>query len=162
KSLPLVLEMPAYRMPQVRVVARKTWKASARFLKDVGTVIVLVSAILWGLLKLPAPGQPADAPALERSVAAQIGHALEPVTMAAGFDWRINVGLIGSFGQRELMVSTLGVIFGLENAGDHPAPLSQRLREAKKPDGSSLYSTRNALALLAFFILAAQCMSTLA
>jgi ferrous iron transport protein B len=162
RSLPLVLEMPAYRMPQARVVARKAWKASTRFLKDVGTVIVAVSAILWALLTIPVPGQPKDGPPLERSVAAQVGRALEPASRAAGFDWRINVGLIGSFGQRELMVSTMGVIFGLENAGEDPAPLSQRLREAKKPDGSPLYTTRNALALLAFFVLAAQCMSTLA
>jgi ferrous iron transport protein B len=162
RSLPLVLEMPGYRVPQARVVARKAWKTATRFLRDVGTTIVVVSAILWALLRIPLPGAAPGASPVERSVAARVGSALEPVTRPAGFDWRINVGLIGAFGQREVMVGTLGVIFGLEEAGDDPAPLRARLREAKKPDGSPLYTTRNALALLVFFVLAAQCMSTMA
>ena len=82
--------------------------------------------------------------------------------MPLGFDWRMNVGLIGSFGARELMVGTMGVIFGIENAGDDPQPLSLRMREAKKANGAPLYSTRTGLALLAFFVFACQCMSTVA
>jgi ferrous iron transport protein B len=169
RSLPLVLEMPAYRAPEPRVIARKAARTSWRFLRDVGTTIVGVSAVLWVLLTVPLPGAGGGAPAsataaksgvpartlvMEKSVAAGIGKALEPVTRPVGFDWRINVGLIGSFGAREVMVSTMGVIFGLEDAGDDPAPLSQRMRGA--------YSLRTGLALLAFFVFACQCMSTLA
>jgi ferrous iron transport protein B len=166
RSLPLVLEMPQYRVPQARVVMRKAGQSAKRFLRDVGTVIVLVSAVLWALLTIPLPGGTpsvaADAPAIERSIAAGVGRALEPVTAPLGFDWRINVGLIGSFGAREVMVGTMGVIFGLENASDDPAPLAHRMRDAKKADGSPAYSMRTALALLAFFVIACQCMSTLA
>jgi len=196
KGLPLVLEMPAYRMPMPRVVARKAWLSARRFARDVGTVIVGFSAVLWVLLTIPAPGTatPADANAsavqgpsitvasastptsagvlaeteapsatgIHRSIAAAIGRAAEPVTLAAGFDWRINVGLIGSFGARELMVGTLGVIFGIEDAADDPAPLTERLRTAKSPDGRFAYTTATGLALLAFFVIACQCMSTLA
>jgi len=164
KGLPLVLEMPSYRLPQGVVALRKGWQASRRFLRDVGTTIVIVSAILWVLLTIPMPGvtRAADQPPIESSVAATVGRAIEPVTRPAGFDWRMNVGLIGSFGAREVMVSTMGVIFGVENAADDPAPLTARLRDAKKPDGSPLYGTRNGLALLAFFLLACQCMSTIA
>jgi ferrous iron transport protein B len=181
RSLPLVLEMPSYRVPQARVVARKAALAAGRFLRDVGTVILAVSAVLWALLTVPMPGaahasadvtrtsqvvaaQPSRPmqPAIERSIAAHVGQAVEPLTRPLGFDWRIDVGLIGSLGARELMVSTLGVIFGIENAGDDPAPLSQRMREAKKADGSPAYSTRTALALLVFFVFACQCMSTVA
>ena len=94
---------------------------------------------------------------------APVGAALQPVTRPAGFDWRINVGLIGSFGARELMVGTLGVIFGLEDLDeDDPSPLSAQLRDAKKPDGTPRYGTANALALLAFFVVACQCVSTVA
>lgn len=167
RSLPLVLEMPQYRVPQARVVGRKAAQAATRFLRDVGTVIVAVSAVLWALLTVPLPTSmsqsvAADAPAIERSVAAGVGRALEPVTAPLGFDWRINVGLIGSFGAREVMVGTMGVIFGIEDAGDDPAPLSEKIREAKRPDGSTAYSMRTALALLAFFVIACQCMSTVA
>ena len=161
KGLPLVLEIPAYRVPQPRVVARKAAQAARRFLRDVGTIIVAVSAVLWVLLTVPMPGSEAP-PGVERSIAATIGRSIEPVTRPAGFDWRIDVGLIGSFGAREVMVGTMGVIFGVENASDNPAPLTARLREAKKPDGTPLYSTRTGLALLAFFVLACQCMSTVA
>jgi ferrous iron transport protein B len=161
KSLPLVLEIPSYRLPQPRVVARKAAQSSRRFLRDVGTVIVAVSAVLWVLVTVPMPGSSAP-PGIERSIAATIGRSIEPVTRPAGFDWRINVGLIGSFGAREVMVGTMGVIFGVENAADNPAPLTERLRDAKTPDGARAYSTSTGLAILAFFALACQCMSTVA
>jgi ferrous iron transport protein B len=181
RGLPLVLEMPAYRAPEPRVIARKALQSAQRFLRDVGTTIVAVSAILWVLLSVPvrssthtsiefadANRATADAHAsiddtpIERSIAAFVGHALEPLTAPLGFDWRINVGLIGSFGAREVMVSTMGVIFGMQNAGEHPEPLAQRLRDATLADGSKAYSTRTGLALLAFFVLACQCVSTVA
>ena len=164
KSLPLVLEMPSYRMPQASVVARKGYNAARRFLRDVGTTIVIASAALWMLLSIPMPGvsREPDAPPIESSVAATIGHAIEPITRPAGFDWRIDVGLIGSFGARELMVATMGVVYGVEDAEDDPAPLATKLREAKRPHGSPLYGPRTGLALLAFFVLACQCMSTVA
>ncbi len=166
RSLPLLLEMPAYRTPEWRVVLKKGWQSAKRFVTDVGRTILTVAAILWVLLKVPAPEAlrtaPPSAPAIEQSIAAAIGHRLEPVTKPLGFDWRIDVGLIGSFGAREVMVGTMGVIFGIEDAGDDVSPLSQKIREAKGPDGAPAYSVRSALALLAFFVLACQCMSTLA
>ncbi len=161
KSLPLVLEIPSYRVPQPRVVARKAGQAARRFLRDVGTVILGVSAVLWVLLTVPMPGS-SQPEGIERSVAATIGRTIEPITRPAGFDWRINVGLIGSFGAREVMVGTMGVIFGVENATDDPAPLTERLRDSKKADGTPVYTTASGLALLAFFVLACQCMSTVA
>ncbi|MDC0683821.1 ferrous iron transporter B [Sorangium atrum] len=172
RSLPMVLEMPAYRSPEPRLVVRKAGQAAWRFTRDVGTVILAVSAVLWVLLKVPMPGAaPHEAPAaaaesaatsLESSIAGSVGRALEPVTAPLGFDWRINVGLIGSFGAREVMVGTMGVIFGVEDADDEPAPLAEQIREAKRPDGALAYSSRTGLALLAFFVLACQCMSTVA
>ncbi len=165
KGLPLVLEMPAYRIPQPKVLAQKAWQSATRFLHDVGTVILVASAVLWALLSIPMPGAhartggPPLAP-IEVSLAAGVGHAIEPATRPLGFDWRIDVGLIGSFGARELMVGTMGVIFGIENADRDAAPLSKRMRDARKPNGAPTYTTRTALALLAFFMLACQCMST--
>ncbi|WP_437688366.1 ferrous iron transporter B [Sorangium sp. So ce176] len=172
RSLPMVLEMPAYRSPEPRLVARQAARAAWRFTREVGTVILAVSAVLWVLLKVPMPGAAAPEPPaaaaetaatpLASSIAGGVGRALEPVTAPLGFDWRINVGLIGSFGAREVMVGTMGVIFGIEGADDEPAPLAERIREARRPDGTHAYSTRTGLALLAFFVLACQCMSTVA
>lgn len=164
RALPLAIEMPAYRAPEAKAVARAGVNAALRFLRDVGTTIVASSAVLWVLLSVPMPGVSAapGAPAIERSVAASVGRAMEPVTRAAGFDWRINVGLIGSFGARELMVGTLGVIHGLEGAEDDPGPLAARLRAARGPGGRPAYGVPTALALMAFFVLACQCVSTVA
>jgi ferrous iron transport protein B len=164
KSLPLVLEMPAYRVPQARLVLHKGKKAATRFLRDVGTTILGVSAVLWVLLTVPMPGahDPPDALPIEKSIAAHVGKAVEPITRPAGFDWRIDVGLIGSFGAREVMVGTMGVIFGIEKAEDDVGSLATRIREAKHPDGTNVYDTRSGLALLAFFVIACQCMSTVA
>jgi ferrous iron transport protein B len=162
RALPLVLEIPAYRAPQPRLVLRKGWQAAARFTRDVGTTILAVSAVLWVLLRVPAPGADPALPPIERSIAASVGRALEPVTAPVGFDWRINVGLIGSFGAREVMVSTLGVIFGVEDTEGDARGLAERIRTTEKPDGTPLYTAQTGAALLAFFVLACQCMSTLA
>jgi len=161
KGLPLVLEMPSYRVPQLSVVVRKAILAARRFIKDVGTTIVVASTVLWILLTVPLPGSHAPT-SVERSVAANVGRVMEPVTRPAGFDWRINVGLIGSFGARELMVGTLGVIFGVEGAQDHPAPLTERLRTAKTANGDPVYTVSTGLSVLIFFVFACQCMSTVA
>jgi ferrous iron transport protein B len=166
---PLVLELPPYRVPQAAVVARVGWRAATRFVRDVGSVILIAAVVLWALLTVPGPTAGAPPPsasprvvAMYGSLAAAAGRALEPVTAPAGFDWRLNVGLIGSFGARELMVGTLGVIFGIEDTGDDPGPLAERLREAKQADGRVAYGVATALSLMVFFVLACQCMSTLA
>ncbi len=161
KSLPLVLEMPAYRVPQPSVVGRQAARAAKHFLRDVGTTILVASIALWVLLKVPAPGATAGKP-IERSIAASVGRALEPVTAPVGFDWRINVGLIGSFGARELMVGTMGVILGVEDADAHTDTLAEQLRNAKGRDGKPAYGAPTVFALLAFFVIACQCVSTVA
>jgi len=172
RSLPLVLEMPAYHRPSARLVGRTAWRAGVRFLKDVGTTILAASAVLWVLLNVPMPraldragdtsAMPAAVARMHHSVAAGVGRAMEPVTRAAGFDWRINVGLVGSFGARELMVGTLGVISGIEDVGDDTTALAARLRAQRDASGRPLYGTAMALGLLAFFVFACQCMSTVA
>ena len=162
RSLPLVLEIPEYRRPEPSVVFSKAKRTATRFIKDVGTTIVASAAVLWVLLQVPISSPKEGETPMERSVAAAIGHSLEPVSKAAGFDWRINVALLGSFGARELMVGTMGVIVGIEGADDDPGPLAQKLHELKKDDGTPLYGTRMAAALLVFFVLACQCMSTVA
>lgn len=170
RSLPLVLEMPSYRLPQPNVVARVAIRASTRFLREVGTGILVASLALWVLLTVPWPGSNANVPdgvspraaAMQRSIAAHMGHSLEPVTELAGFDWRINVGLVGSFGARELMVSTMGVIFGIEEAKQDNASLAERIHGANGPDGKPLYTPATGLGLMAFFVVACQCLSTVA
>jgi ferrous iron transport protein B len=162
---PLVLELPPYRLPRLRDTLRQVWDRTADFLRDAGTIILAVTIVLWGLLSFPrvnpselAPGETA----IERSIAGRVGHAIEPVLEPIGQDWRIGIGLIGSFAAREVLVSTLGLVYGIENADEDDAPLREVIANAKHPDGTPRYTKLSAIALMVFFVYACQCMSTLA
>ena len=147
-----VLELPPYRMPNVRSLALRLYDRAFVFLKNAGTVILLVSAGLWILAHVPyKDGQPAK---LEDSVAGQIGHAIEPAIKPLGFNWKIGVGLITSLAAREVIVGTLGTIYGIENADKDDVNLQQALRKDLSPAGAG--------ALLVFFAFAMQCFSTIA
>ena len=88
---------------------------------------------------------------------------MEPVIEPLGFDWRIGVGLIGSFAAREVLVSTLGIVWGVGSDADEAStPLRDALRDARRDDGTPLFTPLSGLSLMVFFVLAAQCMSTLA
>jgi ferrous iron transport protein B len=162
---PLVLELPPYRLPRVRDTLRQVGDRTADFLRDAGTIILAVTIVLWGLLSFPRVDEaslPAGETAIEHSIAGQFGKAIEPALTPIGQDWRIGIGLIGSFAAREVLVSTLGLVYGIENADDDDAPLREVIRDAKDEAGSPRYSKISALALMVFFVYACQCMSTLA
>ncbi len=160
-AMPIAIEFPRYRAPRLAIVARTSWRASLSFVRGVGGMVLVASCLLWGLLHVRAPLWAGGAlPGTHGSVAASLGRAFEPLTHLCGFDWRINVGLIGSFGARELMVSTLGVVFGASDtdASDLPA----RIASATDAHGATSYSAATGLALLVFFVIACQCSSTVA
>ena len=149
---PFMLEMPPYRWPTARGLALRLIDRGKIFLRRAGTVILAVAIGLWVLGHLPLKdGKP---PAIEDSIVGQIGHAVEPVIRPLGFNWKIGVGLITSLAAREVLVGTLGTIYGMENA-DHESP---DLQQAIQKD----LTMGGAIALLIFFAFAMQCMSTVA
>ncbi len=186
KRLPFLIELPPYRLPRVRDVVRSMRTKSWMFLREAGTVILACSIALWALLYFPrelpagspdfaamaeqAPTEEAKklveereaALRLENSYGGRIGHAIEPAIAPLGFDWKIGVGIVGAFAAREVFVSTLGIVFGLADADEEPEPLRDAIRDAKKSDGTRAYTPLMGLALMIFFALACQCMSTLA
>ena len=99
---------------------------------------------------------------LRYSVAGRLGHLIEPVLQPLGFDWRIGVGILGAFAAREVFVGTLGVVFDIGNADETNEPLRETLRAATWPDGSPLFTPLAGISLMVFFVLACQCMSTVA
>lgn len=99
---------------------------------------------------------------LEHSLGGRFGHAIEPVLRPIGFDWQIGIGIIGAFAAREVFVSTLGVVFGIGDADEENKPLRQALRDAKHEDGSPVMTPLSGVSLMIFFLLACQCMSTIA
>ena len=147
---PFILEMPPYRLPTLRGLTLRLIDRSKVFLRRAGTVILGVAIVLWVLAHLPLKdGKP---PVIEASIIGQVGHAVEPVIRPLGFNWKIGVGLITSLAAREVIVGTLGTIYGIE--GENNEGLQQAI-------GRDL-TLGGAVALLVFFAFAMQCMSTMA
>jgi len=151
ERIPFVLEMPPYRWPTLRSLSLRLIDRSKVFLHRAGTVILLVIVVLWVLENLPLKN--GQAPPIEESFAGMIGHAVEPAIKPLGFNWKIGIGLISSLAAREVIVGTLGTIYGKEGT-EESIGLRQALRSDLSPGG--------AIALLVFFAFAMQCMSTLA
>ena len=148
---PFVLEMPPYRWPTWRSLGLRLVDRSRVFLRRAGTVILTVAIVLWVLAHLPLKdGKP---PEIGDSFAGMIGHTVEPVIKPLGFNWKIGIGLITSIAAREVIVGTLGTIYGMEGTAQ-----SQGLQKALQNE----LSTGGAIALLVFFAFAMQCMSTMA
>ncbi len=151
KDAPFILEMPPYRWPTVSSLGLRLVDRGKAFLYRAGTVIMLVSLLLWGATNFPMHhGQP---PAVQDSVVAQVGHFIEPAIRPLGFDWKIGVGLLTSMAAREVIIATLGTLHGVDPQS-HATDLQAALRQELSPAG--------AVALLIFFAFAMQCMSTVA
>jgi len=151
KPSPFIMELPCYRMPTMRSVGMRIVDRSKAFLMRAGTVILFVSILVWALTHLPLKN--GEVPALENSYAATAGHAIEPAIAPLGFNWKIGVGLVSSIVAREVIVGTLGTLYGAD-----PASESMRLQDALRRD----LSFGGAVALVLFFAFAMQCVSTLA
>ncbi|MGF1508208.1 MAG: ferrous iron transport protein B [Myxococcota bacterium] len=155
---PLVLELPPYRMPRVSDVLKTVWERCFIFLKDAGTIILALSIVMWALTYFPRAPDGGDRP-VGQTIAGQIGHALEPAIEPLGYDWRIGIGLLGSFAAREVFVSTMALVHDV----DEDAGLRQTLRSATwQGSDRPLYTPLVGLSLMVFFLFAAQCMSTVA
>ena len=150
-SIPFALEMPEYRWPTLQSIGLRLYERARIFLRQVGTIILAVSLLVWVLTHLPLhQGKP---PQLEQSAIAYLGHGIEPVIHPLGFNWKIGIGLLTSAVAREAIVGTLGTIYGIDPT-THSMTLQSALRQDLAPAG--------AMALLIFFAFAMQCTSTLA
>jgi ferrous iron transport protein B len=184
---PLVIELPNYRRPSLRNALLLTYDRAAAFVKTAGTTILVISLVLWALATYPKTSieqMPADAQTriaefqadgdetstanlisqteLEHSFAGRLGRAIEPVFAPLGLDWKMSVGVLTSFAAREVVVSTLGVLYGLgaEAADESPQSLIESIRSSRRTDGSPVFTTATCLSLLVFYVLAMQCLPT--
>lgn len=187
---PFVMELPPYRVPNLRTILQNMLTRSGLFLKRAGTVILAISIVLWALMYFPRPAAvpPAvpvtaeqtsagDQPAaddgeiakaeegehLRNSYAGKLGHLIEPVIQPLGFDWKIGVALIASFAAREVLVSTLSIIYNVgKDENEESTTLISAIKDAKTDSGKPVWTPLTALTLMVFFVLAIQCMSTVA
>jgi ferrous iron transport protein B len=160
---PMVLEMPAYKVPAWRSILLHLWERASVFIKRAGSVIVGISILIWAASTYPKTPGATSSESLANSLAGRAGHLIEPIIKPLGYDWKIGIGLIGSFAARELFVGTMGVVYAVESEDDEDlAPIRDRLRQEKWPDGRPIYTPIVCLSLLVFYVFAMQCMSTLA
>ncbi|MES2198535.1 MAG: ferrous iron transporter B [Pseudomonadota bacterium] len=151
---PFMLELPDYKMPRPRSIAIGVYTRAVMFLQRAGTTIFSMMVLIWFLASFPQPPAGATDPAINYSLAAMIGKALEPLLAPVGFNWQIAVALIPGMAAREVAVAALGTVYAIEGG-----------KEAAEQIGAVLatkWSLATALSLLAWFIFAPQCASTLA
>ena len=180
----LILDLPSYRAPSLANAVRQSLDRGWAFVRDAGTVILVISIAIWALSHYPkldegrfqqqlaqisADGSNPPAAgseqleqlrmrlAQEHSLLGRAGKRIEPVFAPLGFDWKTSVSVLASFAAREVVVATMSVLY---DAGDDTPSLIQRVRTAKRADGSPAFGVSNSISLLVFFVLAMQCLPT--
>ena len=152
-----IFELPTYRIPDIRNIALGLYDRATIFLKRVGGIIVALSILLWVLVTFPQPPDNATMPAINYSLAGQLGHLIHPIFAPIGFTWEICIALIPAMAAREVVIAALGVIYAM--SGDEDTVTQSLLSQISGPDGWGLAT---GLSLLVWFIFAPHCLATLA
>jgi ferrous iron transport protein B len=155
QSRPLMMELPWYNVPRIRDVAIGLLQRAKIFLRRVGMVILVLTVVLWLLASFPAPPEGATGPAIQYSFAGMVGRALAVVLAPIGFNWQIGISLVPGMAAREVMVGALGTVYALSATGTDTAT-------SLTPLLAGTWSTATGYSLLAWFVFAPQCFSTLA
>lgn len=150
----LLLELPSYRLPNIRNLLIGLWDRARIFLRRVGGIILTLTVLLWFLSSFPAAPVDAVLPAIEYSFAGKIGHFLVPLFAPIGFNWQIVLALIPGMAAREVAVSGLATVYALSDQGENLSQLSDIL--------ASQWSLATALSVLTWYVFAPQCISTIA
>jgi ferrous iron transport protein B len=151
---PLLLELPEYRLPNLRNLLLGLWERLRIFLGRVGTIILTLMVVLWFLASFPAAPAGATGPAIQYSLAGMLGRALEFIFAPIGFNWQISIALVPGLAAREVAVSALGTVYAMSDSNDVAGALSPVIAHS--------WSLATALSLLAWYVFAPQCLSTLA
>jgi ferrous iron transport protein B len=152
---PLMMELPAYRWPNLRNLALGLYERAWIFIQRVGTIILTLTILLWFLSTFPAPPEGATGPAIQYSLAGIIGRGLEHIFAPIGFNWQISIALVPGMAAREVAVGALGTVYALSATGDDVAGQLEPLIAGS-------WSLATALSLLVWYVFAPQCISTLA
>jgi ferrous iron transport protein B len=151
---PLLLELPEYRWPHLSNLALGLWERARIFVTRVGTIILALMVVLWFLASFPAPPPHAAGPAIQYSLAGLLGRGLAHLFGPLGFNWQISIALVPGLAAREVAVSALGTVYAMSGSGDVAGTLA--------PVIAHTWSIATGLSLLAWYVFAPQCLSTLA
>jgi ferrous iron transport protein B len=151
---PLLLELPEYRMPHLWNLLLGLWERTRIFVTRVGTIILALMVVLWFLASFPAPPAGATGPAIQYSIAGYLGRGLEWLFAPLGFNWQISIALVPGLAAREVAVSALGTVYAMSGSHDIAGALTPVIARS--------WSVATGLSLLAWYVFAPQCLSTLA
>jgi ferrous iron transport protein B len=182
-----ILELPVYRAPRWKNIAVTMVSKAKIFVRDAGKIIIVISLILWALssygptsrmknieeqyaekinqdpIHAKELNMQKQSALLENSYAGVLGRTIEPVIKPLGYDWKIGIALITSFAAREVFVGTMATLYSVEGGKDADRQtLLQRMDSAKRENGTKVYNLASGISLMIFYMLAMQCMSTLA
>lgn len=155
QQFPLLMELPTYRMPNIRHICLTLWDRVSAFLKRAGTVIFALSVILWFLVTFPAAPEGATAPAIDYSFAGMLGHLIQPIFVPLGFTWQMCIAMIPGVAAREVVVAALGTVYAMSGSED-------QIVDALIPVVTNDWGLPTALAFITWYIYAPMCMATLA
>jgi ferrous iron transport protein B len=177
RPLPFILEMPPYRRPAPGSVLRRMFLSGREFTVRAGTVIFAFSIVIWALSYFPRPSaleaevgkkvpaaeaqRAVNSAYLEQSFLGRFGKAVQPAFAPAGFDWKTTVAVLAAFPAREVVVSTLGILYSAEEGKENES-LKQQMNQATRPDGRPVFTPALAAAVMVFFAFCLQCGSTVA
>jgi ferrous iron transport protein B len=160
-----LMELPPYKFPAPKTVLLQTWERASQFIRRAGTVILAISILLWFAMRFPGDASQSGSERLTHSVAGRAGHLLEPVIRPFGMDWKVGIGILGSFAAREVFVSTMAIVYNVEDSDEGKQSVSVRQQMQAEMDpvtGKPRFSPVSAAALMVFYVLAMQCVSTMA
>jgi ferrous iron transport protein B len=166
EETPFVMELPPYRVPTLKSMVSHTWQKGEQYLKKMGTIILIGSIIVWFLGYYPRPEKHENLTAKEQmtqqenSYIGKIGHFIEPAIAPLGFDWRIGVSLLSGVAAKEIVVSTLSVLY-TGSSDTQVSSLSQRLQSEVKPNGKPSFTPVIALGMMLFVLIYFPCLATI-
>lgn len=162
-----ILELPIYRRPKFAVILRSSWLKTMSYARRAGPIIFVLALALWSAAHFPRL-ENGEAPKLENSILGKAGHLVEPLFTPMGVDWRVGVGILSSFAAREVFVSSLAVVFNVTEQESRHAEdslndkLIGKMQGARLATGEPVFTIGSVVGLIAFFMIALQCASTLA
>src|SRR5690606_30550717 len=159
-SQPMIMELPPYRLPNLRSLVLSVSHRAGMFLRRAGTIIFALTIVLWALATYPKTEptagiseQAAQEQQLARSFLGRAGQAVEPIVRPLGYDWKIGVSIISSFAAREVFVATMGTIYGVGSDADETSTaLRERLQNERDAAGNPVYTPLVALSLMVFYV----------
>ena len=160
EDTPFVMELPPYRFPTAKAIGRHTWQKGKEYLKKMGGIILTASLVVWALGYFPHNEQLSHIEQQEQSYIGRIGHAIEPVFRPQGFDWKLDVGLVSGVGAKEIVASTMGILYHSDNAAEDGSEESySHLRQQMLADGITPLTS---YCFLLFVLLYFPCIATIA